>query len=103
MHRIGFRWHFNATVIVMGLSLAACQTTNPEPRVVTKTVDVAVPVQCHPNPNPLATKPAFPDTDAALASVPDVFTGTKLLKAGRKLRDARIGELEAALAACTGD
>lgn len=41
-----------------------------------------------------------PDTAAALSAAPDLAERVKLLLAGRLTRDARIAELEAAMAGC---
>lgn len=83
-------------------SLAACATpaAPPTPQIVTKTVEVAVPVACKPD---LGVAPAYPDTDAALKAAPDVYQRVKLLVAGRLLRIAREAELTAGLNACEGD
>lgn len=83
------------------LSLAACATpTRPlAPQIVTKTVDVVVPVACKPDVGPAQ---AYPDTDAALKAAPDVYQRVKLLVAGRLLRIAREAELSAGLTACEG-
>ena len=81
------------------LALAACATTPPAPQLVTKTVQVAVPVACKPA---IVAAPAYPDTDAALKVAPDVYQRVKLLVAGRLERIAREAELAAALGACEG-
>jgi hypothetical protein len=81
------------------LALAACATTPPAPQIVTKTVQVAVPVACNPA---IGAAPAYPDTDAALKAAPDVYQRVKLLVAGRLERIAREAELSAALSACEG-
>ena len=81
------------------LALTACATTPPAPRIVTKTVQVAVPVACQPA---LGAGPAYPDTDAALKAAADVYQRVKLLVAGRLERIAREAELNAALGACEG-
>lgn len=82
------------------LPLGACGTVPaPEPIVQTKVVEVPVPTPCKPQ---LSPEPQYPDTDEALAGVTDVFQGTQLLKAGRKMRIAREGELDAALQGCAG-
>jgi hypothetical protein len=87
-------------IICLGLlALAACTTTPPAPQIVTKTVQVAVPVACKPAVGP---EPAYPDTDAALKAAPDVYQRVKLLVAGRLERIAREAELTAALGACEG-
>jgi hypothetical protein len=81
------------------LALAACATTPPAPQIVTKTVQVAVPVNCKPAIGPA---PAYPDTDAALKAAPDVYQRVRLLVAGRLERIAREAELTAGLSACEG-
>lgn len=81
------------------LLLAACGTTGTEPPVKTVMVNVPVPVKCTPKLDP---EPAYPDTDQALANVANVFAGVQLLKEGRALRIAYIGELQAAIKGCAG-
>ena len=81
------------------LALSACATTPPAPQIVTKTVQVAVPVACRPA---IGAAPAYPDTDPALKAAPDVYQRVKLLVAGRLERIAREAELTAALSACEG-
>ena len=81
------------------LAMTACASTPPAPRIVTKTVQVAVPVACKPA---LGAAPAYPDTDAALKTATDVYQRVKLLVAGRLERIAREAELNAALGACEG-
>jgi len=81
------------------LALSACATTPPAPQIVTKTVQVAVPVACKPTIGPA---PAYPDTDLALKAAPDVYQRVRLLVAGRLERVAREAELTAALSACEG-
>jgi len=85
--------------ILLVCLLAGCQTV-PAPEPVVKTVQVLVPtlVRC----NPQIPDRTYPDTDEARKMVPDIYQGTTLLLAGREIRTARIGELEAALAACKG-
>jgi len=80
-------------------ALAACATTPPTPQIVTKTVQVAVPIACKPDVGPA---PVYPDTDAALKAAPDVFQRVRLLVAGRLERIAREAQLSAALGACEG-
>jgi len=68
------------------LPLAACQTVQPEPKIVTQTVDVAIPVPC----DPIFSEPphrytgaefkavmAAKDFATAFAGVPDQFVGLK--------------------------
>jgi hypothetical protein len=83
-------------VIIAGLSVAACQTT-AEPRIEVREVRVPVAVKCATDPGP---RPEYPDTDAALAAVRDVFEASKLVMAGRALRIGREAELEAAVSGC---
>lgn len=87
------------TAACVALTLAACGTTAPEPRVVTQTVRVPVPVPCATRPGP---DPAYVDTDDAIRSAPGLFERVKLLLAGREQRQAREAELKAANAACAG-
>jgi hypothetical protein len=90
------------SIMLLGLLvlffLAGCASKPSEPQIITKEVRVPVPVFCNVDIGPSVV---FPDAGEAMANVPDVFTGTKYLKAGRVLRDARIRELEAALEACS--
>jgi len=87
-------------VVCLGmLALAGCATTAPAPRIVTKTVQVAVPVSCKPA---LGPEPIYPDTDAALRAASDVYERVKLLVAGRLERIAHEALLNAAVAACEG-
>lgn len=87
------------------LALAAFLTAcaHSEPKIEVREVKIAVPVKCTPENDPRATKPVFPDSDEALAAAPNIFIAAQLAKAGRKLRIAYEGELEAALSGCTGD
>ncbi len=78
------------------LTAGSCATTS-EPRVEVREVRVAIPVRCDPQPRP--QKPVLPDHTTA----PDIFEGVKRLLVRDKLRAAYEGELEAALAGCTGD
>ena len=92
------------TLIVWGLALAcaaalaACASTpSVVPPVTVQPVSVPVPVRCVPD---LGPEPDYPDTDAALAGAPDLFSQVRLLVAGRALRIARDAQKTAALAAC---
>lgn len=82
-----------AFVICLCFAVTGCATPGP------KVVDVPVAVRCDPK---LKPKPVYPDTDEALQQAPDIFAATQLYVAGRLLRIAREGELEAALTGCTG-
>lgn len=84
------------TLIAAAIWLAGCGTP-PTPRIEVREVKIPVAVACAADPGP---DPTYPDTDEALRNVPDVATGVRLITAGRLLRDARIGELKAALAGC---
>lgn len=90
---------FRILTVAALLGLSACATTPPAPQIVTKTVQVAVPVACKPA---IGAEPAYPDTDAALKAAPDIYQRVKLLVAGRLLRVAREAELTAAMNACEG-
>lgn len=83
-----------AILLLIGSGLTACSTT---PQIVTKTVEMPVPVHCTPK---LSPKPIFPDTARNLRKQKNIFGRTKLLLAGRKLRDARILELKVAVDGC---
>ncbi|MBL8773343.1 MAG: hypothetical protein JNK30_18310 [Phenylobacterium sp.] len=76
--------------------LASCASA-PAPRIEYREVKVAVPVKCAADPGP---SPAYSDTPEALRAAGDMLEKVKLLLAGRKQRDARILELEAASSAC---
>jgi len=78
------------------LTLTACATAS-EPRIEVREVRVPVAVKCATDPGP---RPEYPDTDAALAAVRDVFEAAKLVMAGRALRIGREAELEASVAGC---
>ena len=82
------------------LSLGACAHTEQpavEPIIIVKEVKVIVPVKCQVQ-RPTLTD--APDSDQALKAASDIFEGAKLLLAGRVLRLAYIGQLEAAFDAC---
>jgi hypothetical protein len=85
-----------AATLAIALTVAACQTT-AEPRIEVREVRVPVAVKCATDPGP---RPEYPDTDAALAAVRDVFEAAKLVMAGRALRIGREAELEASVAGC---
>lgn len=83
--------------LVLALALAGCATTS-EPRIEVRTVEVPVRVPCATN---LGPAPTYVDTDPAFAAAADIFEQAKLLLAGRKQRDARLAEQDAALAGCS--
>lgn len=84
-------------VLAAALALAGCADKLPGEAPMPATVQVPVAVTCTPDIGPA---PQYPDTDTALAGVPDIFEGVKLLKAGRLMRIAREAQLNAALAGC---
>lgn len=86
----------SAVCIAPLLMAGSCATTG-EPRIEIRTVNVPVAVPCDPVISPA---PDYPDKAEVMANVADTFEAVKRLKAGRILRDARIGELEAALKGC---
>jgi hypothetical protein len=85
--------------LALTLCLAACASAPPPAPVQIQTVQAPTPVTCAPT---VGAAPAYPDTDAALRSAPNLFSRVRLLVAGRRLRMAREGELSAALSACAG-
>jgi hypothetical protein len=93
-----------ASIFMVSL-LAGCATPPaapmppPAPIVRTVTVDHPIPVPCV---SAVPDEPAYPDSDAALHSAPDVFTGVKLLLAGRITAHDYIAQLRAILSACAG-
>lgn len=83
------------------LALAACgghPKSAPEP--IIQTIEVAVPVGIGCIPANLAAKPEYPDTDAALKAASGPALRYQYLYAGRKMRDARLAELEPIVAGC---
>jgi uncharacterized membrane protein len=84
--------------LIVAAVLSACAGASPRrPALEVRTVATPVAVACAPD---LGGAPAYPDTDAALRSAPNLFARVRLLVAGRLLRMARERELGAALAAC---
>lgn len=81
------------------IALAGCATHPVEPKIVTKTVEVPVPVPC---PDKRLPRQPPPDAAKAVAAVPfgDMDDLVKLLLAGRVMRDQRLAEDEAQIAAC---
>ena len=88
-----FPLHIAATCTL----LAACAHA-PEPKIVTKLVQVPVTVPCVPASFPQS--PAFPDTPEAIRASPGAGDLLQLLAAGRILRIQRLSEVEAVLNAC---
>lgn len=84
-------------VLLLPLALAACATPQ-EPKLVVQRVLVPVTKSCIPT--MLAPAPAYPDTDEALRAAPDGASRYQLEHAGRKLRSARLRELEPIVEGC---
>lgn len=70
----------------------------PEPALAPIEVDRPVAASCVPA--NMADAPEYPDTDQALKTAPDAAERYQLLYAGRKVRTARVNELEPVIAAC---
>lgn len=85
------------------LTLAACAGSMdrppPEPTIVTKEVLVEVSKPCA-TVEALGPEPAYPDTDEALATAPNLFEKVKLLVTGRILRITRLRAFNSAVRAC---
>jgi hypothetical protein len=82
------------------LLATACASGPPlDPKIVAKPVNMPVASSCV---VAIGPEPAYPDTDAALATAPDLYTRVKLLLAGRVVRIARDAVKSAALAGCAG-
>lgn len=86
--------------IVVAVSLAGCATHAPEPKIVTKVVQVPVPVMC---PDKRLPPQPLPDTAEAIAALPlgDIDGLVKLILAGRVVRDQRLSEDEGQIQACS--
>lgn len=83
--------------ILACILLAGCATTDPEPRIVTKIVEVPVAVRCAVT---IPEEPAYSDTKAALDAAPGIFEKVRLLLIGREQREAYKNEVRAALIGC---
>lgn len=79
------------------LALGGC-SADDIPRIAAR--DVLVPVAARCIPDNLPMPPDYPDTQRMLIAAQDAAARYRLLIAGRDMRDARLAELEAALAAC---
>lgn len=77
---------------IFAFALTGCGTTRVQ------VVKVPVAVSCVPA--TLAAEPHYPDTDAKLLAAADAAERYLLLAAGRRLRDARLGELEPIVQGC---
>lgn len=91
------RRSWSNALISASLFLTAC-TTTPEPKIITKLVQVQVTTPC-------VTKdvnldPVFPDTDEKLRAAPGAGDMLQLLAAGRLLRVQTLREWAVALKAC---
>jgi hypothetical protein len=85
--------------ILACLILTGCATTDPEPRIETRIVEVPVATPCAVT---IPDEPAYSDTRAALDAAPGVFEKVKLLLIGREQREAYKNEVKAALVGCVG-
>jgi hypothetical protein len=74
--------------------LAGCATPP-----VTTTVEVPVASSCIPK--DLGPPPVYPDTNEAIHKAQNLYDRTRLLLAGRDLRNVRLGELEPVIQACS--
>jgi hypothetical protein len=84
--------------LLLLLPLAACASDGGQPVLTTQTVYVPVVKSCVPS--SLAPAPTYPDTDEALRAAPDGAHRYQLEHAGRKLRIARLRELEPLVQGC---
>lgn len=106
MNREPFHSAVLTMVVVCALfALAACKTVPqqpPEPIIKTVTVNMPVddPACARKALAELGAAVSYPDTSAALRAAADLFERTKLLLAGRELRQAREAALTGALAEC---
>lgn len=78
--------------------LGGCATDGcPEPGVEVHETRIPVAQPCDAK---VSAKPTYPDTDAAITAAPNVAERARLYAAGRKLRQAREDELQAAVDGC---
>jgi hypothetical protein len=81
--------------------LSACaHVPAPLPEPVLTAVEVATPIATGCVPANMAEPPVYPDSDAALKAATDAAERYQILYAGRKVRIARLGELEPVVANC---
>lgn len=85
-------------IIAATLALSACHNANPEPVLTPMAVYKPVAVSCVPP--AMESTPVYPDTDDNLRNAKDAAIRYQMLYAGRKLRIARLGELEPVVAGC---
>ena len=91
----------NAVLVMLPLGLAACGgagKARPEP--ILMPVEVVLPTTNGCVPANMAPAPDYPDTDDALRQAPDAAARYKLVFAGRKLKNARLNEVEPVIASC---
>lgn len=91
----GFQGFRPWAAAALALTLTACATA-PEPRIITRTVEVPVSVPCAVS----VTEPAYVDTDEAIAGAPNLYELAKLYAAGRLQRIGALGEYRAAVSGC---
>lgn len=85
-----------STLLVGGCAHHPIATAPP----VLMPVEVVKPVAIGCVPANMAAAPEYPDTDNALRRAPDAAGRYQLLYAGRKVRTARLNELEPVVAGC---
>jgi len=85
-------------ILLLPMALGACST--PVPRTVLTPIETYIPVSRSCLPSNVQPAPTYPDTDAALRAAPDGAVRYQLEHAGRKLRIARLNELEPIVAGC---
>lgn len=95
-------WGGNIAAIAAAALLVAGCASNPVslPEPVLVPVEVFIPVAAPCVPANLAAPPEYPDTDDALRMAPDPAARYQLLYAGRKVRDARLSEIEPIVTLC---
>lgn len=84
-------------ILLSAILLSGCAADQERP---VRTVTVRVPVQVECIPASLGEAPAYPDTDDALIGASDAAERYRLIAAGRKLRAARLGEIEPVIQIC---
>lgn len=90
-----------ATALLLAKGLGGCAhmpAARPEP--VLSPIEVDKPVATGCVPANLAAAPDYPDTDDAIKGAPDAASRYQLLYAGRKVRVARLNEIEPIVAGC---
>jgi len=87
------------TLMFVCALLTGCGTTQTPPPEI-RTVEVTVPVRQPCVPATLDAAPEYPDTDSALRQAADAAERYLLMAAGRKLKNARLRELETVVTGC---